>query len=367
LIKHPEYEANLRAYLVVAALLLAIFGSIAGYLYMKFSALAGQDFSPPPITVAATVAREESWPTTLEAVGTVRAARGVNLASETSGEIIAISIESGQRVEAGQLLVTLNDSVEQAELRRAEANLVLARQLYDRDASLVKQKSIPQSQYDRSRADLDAAMASLAEIEARLDNKRVVAPFSGTVGIIQVKVGDYIESGTPITTLQDLSSLDVDFSVPEQYFPQLQRGQPITLATSTSARIYTGHLQALDAAVDAATRNLALRARLDDSEGLLPGMFARIVVDLEQPQPVVTIPEIAVAYSLQGDIVWLVEQDGKQLVTNPRVVTTGRVRDGRVAILSGLAPGEQVISVGQNKLHRGAQVVLEDNPAPFTQ
>ncbi|MFV8816218.1 efflux RND transporter periplasmic adaptor subunit [Haliea sp. E17] len=357
----------MRAYLIVAALLLLIFGSIAGYLYMKFSALAAQDHTPPPITVAVTTAREESWPTTLEAVGTLRAARGVNLATETSGEIIDIAVESGQRVEAGQLLLTLNDSVEQAARERAQANLVLARQLYERDASLVKQKSIPQSQYDRSLADLTAATASLAEIEAQLKNKRIIAPFSGTIGIIRVKTGDYTESGTPITTLQDLSTLEVDFSVPERYFPGLRPGLPVSLRTSASKMSYDGRLIALDAAVDSSTRNLALRARLDSSEGLLPGMFARITVDLEQPRKVVTIPEIAVTYSLQGNTVWVVNKAGDGLEVEPRVVQTGQIMRGRVAVTGGLKAGERLVSVGQNKLYKGARVVLEKDPAEFTQ
>ncbi len=357
----------MRAYLTVAALLLLIFGSIAGYLYNKFSALAAQDFSPPPVTIAATVARSETWPSELEAVGTLRAARGVNLASETSGEITAISVESGQQVEAGQLLLTLNDSVEQAARKRAEANLVLAQQLYERDARLIRQKSIPQSQYDRALADLDAATASLAEIEAQLDNKRIFAPFAGTLGIIRVKAGDYIESGTAITTLQDLSTLEVDFSVPERYFPKLRAGLPVSLRSSASDRVYAGRLTAIDAAVDTGTRNLALRATLDDSAGLLPGMFARITIDLQDPREVVTIPEIAVTYSLHGDTVWLVEESGTDLVVDAQVVQTGQVRDGRIAVTAGLESGQRVVSVGQNKLHRGAKVVLEETPAEFTQ
>ncbi len=357
----------MRAYLTVAAILLLIFGSIAGYLYNKFSALAGQDFSPPPITVAVTAARSETWPSTLEAVGTLHAARGVNLASETSGEIVELAVDSGQQVEAGQTLLVLNDSVEQAARNRAEANLVLARQLYERDASLIKQKSIPQSQYDRAVADLNAASASLAEIEAQLRNKRVIAPFAGTVGIIRVKAGDYIESGTSITTLQDLASLEVDFSVPERYFPALHTGLPIQLFTSANQQGYSGQLIALDAAVDTSTRNLSLRARLDESRGLLPGMFARITVDLEQPRELVTVPEIAVTYSLHGNTVWVVEEVEGGLAVNPKVVQTGAVREGRIAVTGGLQAGDRLVSVGQNKLYRGARVVLEADPAPFTQ
>ncbi len=357
----------MRAYLYVAVLLLLIFGGISGYLYDKFSTLAATDFSPPPITVAVATAREETWPTLLEAVGSIRAARGVKLASETSGEIIDITVQSGEQVTAGQLLLTLNDSVEQASRKRAEANLVLARQLFQRDASLIRQKSIPQSQLDRSQADLDAAMASLAEIEAQLDNKRIIAPFAGTVGIIEVKRGDYIQAGTAITSLQDLSELEVDFSVPARHFPSLRSGLPMILRTASSDRDFVATLQAVDVAVDPGTRNLALRAVLEESDGLLPGMFARLLIDLQQPQRLVTLPETALSYSLQGDTVFVVVEDEKGLLVQPRVVKAGQTRDGRIAIVSGLEPGERVASVGQNKLYRGARIVAEQNPASFSQ
>jgi membrane fusion protein (multidrug efflux system) len=357
----------LRPYLTVILILVLIFGSITGYLFNKFQTLANTDFTPPPTLVTATEARIDTWPTTLEAVGTIRAARGANLAAETSGEIIAIPVKSGERVQAGQLLLTLNDSVEQASKKRQEANVVLARQLHKRDASLIKQKSIPQTQYDRSRAALDAAIATLAETEARLDNKRIVAPFAGTVGITEVKIGDYIESGTVITTLQDLSDLEVDFSVPARFFPRLRSGLGIELNTAISEQVFTATLEALDVAVDQATRNLALRARIIDSNGLLPGMFAQLRIDLDQPMDLVTLPETAVTYSLQGNTVYIIEEDPEGMKVTPRVVQTGPVKDGRIAVTSGLEAGDRVVSVGQNKLYRGARVTLQDNSPEFTQ
>ncbi|MEP5568170.1 MAG: efflux RND transporter periplasmic adaptor subunit [Halioglobus sp.] len=357
----------MRAYLTVIVLLIVIFGGIAGYLYDKFQTLANTDFTPPPTLVTATTAKVETWPVTLEAVGTIRAARGANLAAETSGEIIAISVKSGQQVEAGQLLLTLNDSVEQASKKRQQANVVLAEQLYKRDASLIKQKSIPQSQYDRSRADLDAAIATLAETEARLDNKRIVAPFAGSIGIIEVKTGDYIESGTSITTLQDLTELEVDFSVPARYFSNLRAGLKIELRTAASGQVFDATLEAMDVAVDKATRNLALRARVIESNGLLPGMFAQLLIDLDQPLELVTVPETAVTYSLQGNTIYLIEEGPDGLTVNPRVVETGAVVNGRIAVTTGLALGDRVVSVGQNKLYRGARVTLEENPPAFSQ
>jgi membrane fusion protein (multidrug efflux system) len=352
----------LRAYLIAALFLLLIFGGIFGYLYQQSAGQAGMAFTPPPITVAATTARTETWPSQLDAVGTIRAARGVELSAETSGEIIAIAVPSGADVQAGQLLLTLNDSVEQASRKRQEANLTLARLLYKRDASLVKKKSIPQSQYDRSQADLDSAIAQLAETEARLDNKRIVAPFQGTVGIIQVKVGDYIESGTPITTLQDLSELEIDFPVPARHFPQLRKGLSIAVHTAAFPdREFRATLQALDARVDAGTRNLLLRAIMDDSDGLLPGMFARLVVDLDQPVTVVTVPETAVSYSLHGNTIYVVQESDGELRVQPRVVQTGDARGGRIAIIDGLNGGEQVVTAGQNKLRRDARIVIDES------
>jgi len=354
----------LRAYLLVALILLLIFGGISGFIYNKTNRTTASGFTLPPITVAADRARTATWPSLLEAVGTIRATQGAELSAETSGEVIAIAVSSGEQVTTGQLLLTLNDSVEQASRKRLEANLELARLLYQRDASLVKQKSIPQSQYDRSKADLDSAIAQLAETDARLDNKRIVAPFNGTTGIIKVKVGDYVESGTSITTLQNLSQLEIDFSVPARHFPDLRKGLDIIVHTAAfPGREFHATLQALDAKVDAGTRNLLLRATLDDSAGMLPGMFARLIVDLDQPTSVITVPETAVSYSLHGNTVYVVEDSTDGLLAQPRVVATGDSRDGQIAIISGLQDGERVVTVGQNKLRRGARITIDEAAA----
>ncbi|MCB1841830.1 MAG: efflux RND transporter periplasmic adaptor subunit [Halioglobus sp.] len=351
----------MRAYLFVIMLLVVIFGGIAGYLYNKFSTLAATDFTPPPITIAAATAKNSTWPTQLEAVGTIRARRGVELSTETSGEVIDVAVSSGETVRQGQLLVTLNDKVEQASRERQEANLTLARLLFERDASLVKNKSIPQSQFDRSQADLDSAIAQLAETDARLENKRILAPFTGTTGIMRVRVGDYVEPGTPITTLQDLSQLEIDFSVPARHFPDLRPGLAVTVYTdAVPDKAFSASLAALDAKVDAGTRNLLLRAQLDSSEGMLPGMFARVIVDLEKPRKVVTVPETAVAYSLHGSTVWVLLQGRGETNVQPRVVKTGASRNGEIAITDGLLGGEWIVTVGQNKLYRGARVIIDD-------
>jgi membrane fusion protein, multidrug efflux system len=351
-----------RAYLIAIALLIAIFGSIGAYQYLRFAALASADFSPAPVTIAAATARAESWEQYLDAVGTIRAVHGVNLSAETSGQVTAIEFESGDTVAAGELLVVLNDELEQAARQNEIATLELARILYERDLKLIAQKSISQTQFDRSRADLDRARAQLAETEARIRNKRIHAPFAGTVGIRRIDLGDYIEPGTLIASLQDTSKLDVDFTLPAVHAPHLRPGLAISLQLDAwPQRRFAAELSALDTSVDADTRNLLLRARVKEPQGLLPGMFATLRLDLGSQQAVVTVPETAVTYSLQGDTIFVVEQDADgDLTAVSRVVRIGATRDGRSAVLDGIADGEQVVTAGQNKLFRGVKIIVDD-------
>ena len=350
----------MRAYLIVIVVLLAIFGSIAGFLFLQYYGFSNTDFTPQPIMVGAATARIEVRPRELEAVGTITAARGVELSTEESGEITAIDFISGSNVEAGDLLITINDKVEQASRERQIANLKLARLLYDRDKRLVRQKSIPESQYDRSKADLESAIAQLAEIEARLENKRMRAPFAGTTGIIQVKVGDYVAPGTTITTLQDLSELEVDFSLPARHYPKLVKGLKIRVQVAAfPGEYFNATLQAVDSRVDTETRNLLLRATIDTNKGLLPGMFARLVVDLGKSDSVVTVPDTAITYSLHGNIIHVIEHTQDGVIAKSRVVKTGESQRGRTPVFTGLDAGEQVVSAGQNKLIRGAIVAID--------
>lgn len=353
----------MKAYALAIGLLLLIFGAIGGYLYQRFSAFASMDFSPPPVTIAASEARRESWNETLNAVGTIQSVRGIELTSETSGEITEIRFSSGDQVATGELLVVLNDQVERASQRNQTAALELAQILFERDQQLLERNSIPQTQFDRSRADLQRTQAQLAETEARLANKRIEAPFAGTIGISHLDVGDYVSPGTVIATLQDHTELEIDFTVPARYAPLLRTGLPVTLRVDAyPERTFAAEITALDARVDPGTRNVLLRARIREVDGLLPGMFAALDVDLDRRRDVVTIPETAMTYALQGNTVYVIEplEDGA-LTAVARVVEAGTVRDGRVAVLAGIEPGERVVSVGQNKLYRGVRVVIDES------
>jgi len=352
-----------RGYLSVIALLIGIFGSIAAYVHVQNSADQNADFAPPPVTIAAGVARQEARVSYLDAVGTVKAIRGIDLTSESAGEITALHFDSGDEVEAGQLLLVLNDEVEQASRLSQIASRELAEILFERDRQLIEQKSIPRTQYDRSKADLERARAQLAETEARLKNKRIHAPFSGILGIRRVEFGDYLSPGTIIAALQDRSALEIDFTVPARFAPQLQIGQQIDY----SAKAYPGQtfgaeLVAIDARADPGTRSLLLRARISKPGGVIPGMFASLRIDLGSNQSVVTVPETAVTYSLHGNTVFVIEPtEDAGLTALAHIVTVGEVRDGRTAILGGLEAGERIVTAGQNKLHRGVRVVIDES------
>ncbi|MCH2172433.1 efflux RND transporter periplasmic adaptor subunit [Myxococcota bacterium] len=353
----------MRAYLFVVALLAAIFVSIGTYKYVQISALANASFERPPVTVAAATATLESWSQYIDAVGTIKAARGINLTSEESGEVIAINFASGDSVESNQLMVVLNDRVEIARRESQRATLELADLQFTRNKELLLKNSVSHSDYDRSKADLDRARADLAETEAILSNKRIRAPFSGVAGIRQVELGDYVSPGTVVATLQDLTELQIDFSLPAQSAPRLRAGQRIELEVDAyPGRIFIAHLMALDSQIDPNTRNLLARAKISEGEGLLPGMFAYLRLYPGSSEDLVTVPETAVTYSLHGNIVYLIEPgpDGGLTATS-KVVETGETREGRTSILAGLDARSRVVTAGQNKLYRGVRVAVDED------
>ena len=355
----------MRAYLLAIALLLTLLGGTAFFIYQRFAAMAGGAYAPPPVTVAAAVAEERPWRELIDAVGTVRAARGILLNAQVSGDITTLHVASGQDVAAGDPLFDIDDEQERATRERLEARLRLARQLYERDARLIRENSIPQSQLDRSSADFEAAQAELAEIDALLKKKRITAPFAGRLGILQVRLGDFVEAGDPLVTLQDISRLEVDFSVPDRYAPLMHPGLRLTLRTAAfPERRFAATLQAIDSRVDENTRNLLLRAVVTEGEGLLPGMFARLTIDLDRESRRVFVPETAVSYSLQGNLVYVIEEDEAGLFVSPRIVSTAGTSAGDVAIASGIDRGERVVIAGQNKLYRGARVQIDEDALP---
>ncbi|HAR06354.1 MAG TPA: efflux transporter periplasmic adaptor subunit [Pseudomonas sp.] len=356
----------LGAVVVVVAILAALkFNSIYQQI-QQFQA------PKPAIDVEAEVARRMDWQSRLPAIGTLKASQGIDLSVEIAGTITDVQFQSGEKVSKGQAIVLLDSEMEQASLVSAEADLSLARLEFQRARSLLDRQAISRSEYDRLNAQSQKAEASVAQLRASLAKKRILAPFSGTIGIRQVDVGDYIAAGTPIATLQGLSTLYVDFFLAEQHVPLLALGQKVRLRVAAYPdERFEGVISALNPKVETTTRNVQVRAELANPDGrLLPGMFADLQVLLPTENAQVVVPETAITYTLYGNSVLLVTEgtppegvnrDEPYLVVERRFVTTGERRDGLVVVLDGLEGGEQVITAGQLKLDSGTHVAIAEN------
>lgn len=331
----------------------------------------------PAINVEVVEASRMPWQSRLPAIGTLTASQGIDLSVEIAGTISDVQFRSGEKVRKGQPIVLLDNEIEQATLAAAEADLHLAKVEFERARSLIDRQAISRSEFDRLNAESLKAQASVAQLKASLAKKRILAPFSGTIGIRQVDVGGFVAAGTPIATLQDLSTLFVDFYLAEQQVPLLAIGQPVRVRVAAfPGEEFKGSIVALNPKVEITTRNVRVRAELaNPGERLLPGMFADLQVLLPSEDTKVIVPETAITYTLYGNSVLAIKEgqppepeDGAEapprnepyLVVERRFVKTGERRDGQVVIMEGLEAGEQVVIAGQLKLDSGAHVAIAE-------
>lgn len=351
---------------VVLLIVLALGGIKAFSIYRQIQVFSAPK---PAISVAAAKAEQRQWQERLPAVGSLKALQGVELSLEVAGTVKHLHFDSGQQVKVGQLLLELDSEQEAALLGTAQADLGLAKVDFGRGSQLVGDSAISRGEFDRLTAQYRRNQAVVEQLKASLAKKSMKAPFSGTIGIRQVDVGDYLASGTVIATLQDLSSLYVDFNVPEQALPQLSLGQQVLVQVAAfPGQTFPARLSAINPKVEESTRNLLLRATLANPDGkLLPGMFASLLVLLPDPQLQVVVPESAITYTLYGNSVYVVGEkkadDGQtHLVAEQRTVQTGERRDGVVVVRNGLQAGEQVVTAGQLKLSPGAAIRISQDP-----
>ncbi|HUJ88544.1 MAG TPA: efflux RND transporter periplasmic adaptor subunit [Burkholderiales bacterium] len=360
----------------VALLFGGIFGfqAFKGRMIKKFMSSRGV----PAQTVSTVKAAYSEWQPSIAAVGTLRAVRGADLAPEVAGIVNAIHFKSGDEVKAGAPLVDLNTAQEAAQLQALQAAAQLAEINYARDSQQLKVKAVSQAVVDADAANLKAALAQVAQQRALIDKKLIRAPFAGRLGIRAVDLGQYLSPGTKLVTLQALDPILVDFTVPQSMLEQISVGQEVAAKSDAfPGEQFGGKISAIDAKVDSATRNVTVRAALSNPKHrLLPGMFATVQVASGAAQRRLTLPQTAISYNPYGDVVYVVEEQGKgpdgkpKLVAQQRFVTTGATRGDQVAVLSGVKEGDQVVSAGQIKLHNGSPVLINnavqptDNPAP---
>jgi membrane fusion protein (multidrug efflux system) len=369
----------IKMLLIVGAVLVLVFGYIIGAPIVGFLLMPKGAFTPIQ-TVSTVHAQKTQWQTQLRSVGTLHAVQGADLASEVAGLVTRIGFRPDEDVRKGTLLVQLRDDSDRAQLAALQAAAVLAAQTYARDAELIKTNAISQTVYDAALANMKGARAQADAQAAAVEKKAIRAPYDGRVGIRQVDVGQYVAAGQVLVTLQHLDPIYVDFEVPQQQLDLLRTGSKVTLTTdAVVGKTFTGEIVAFDPKVDPVTRNVHVRALIQNPDKkLLPGMFATVVTDVGAPQSLITLPQTAVVYNPYGDTVFVVTKSpasqnptGKdQLSVEQRFVTIGEARGDQVAILRGVSTKDQVVGAGQLKLKNGTLVTinnsvqLPNNPAP---
>ena len=364
----------IRKILLAVFIVLAVVGGLAGVKALQIKKLIsdGKSYVQPPESVSSAVVREEKWQGTLTAIGSIMAVQGVTITPEISGLVREITFESGAVVSQSNLLVRLDTSLEEAQLRALEAQEELARLNLARERTLRSQNMVSQASLDAAEATLKQAQGTADATRATSQKKTIRAPFAGRLGIRLVNLGQYLDTGKPIVSLQSLTPVYANFSLPQQDLAQLKTGMSVRVTTDTyPGRVFDGTLTAINPELDQTTRSVGLQATFANADQLLrPGMFARAEVLLAEEQPLLVIPATSVLSAPYGDSVYVIEckpgkDSGKsQLVVRQHFVRTGRARGDYVSVESGLKVGERIVSAGIFKLRNGMSVTESKELAP---
>jgi membrane fusion protein (multidrug efflux system) len=357
-------------------LMLGVTAVIVGALgFMKFkqiqSAVHASAFQPPPEAVTSIVAHREQWPATMTVIGTMEAVQGVTVSADLPGAVARIAFESGKSVHAGDILVELDTRQERAQLASLEAQRDLAKVNFGRMQQLVDDGVISRMEYDQASSQQKATEANVAEIRATIERKTIRAPFSGILGIRQVNLGQYLSAGQAIVSLQALNPIYVNFGVPQQALSQVVIGHAVRVAKEDQPSVaFSGRVTAVDSVVNEATRNIQIQATLSNPEGKLrPGMFAQVEVPLGAARSVIALPASAINYAPYGDSVFVItdlkDPSGKAYrgVQQQFVKVEGSHGD-QVAVVSGVNPGDEVVTSGVFKLRNGAAVQVNNKVQP---
>jgi len=390
----------IKRFIIAFVLLVLIGGGIVGFNLFRDNAIK-QYFAtmkPPAATVSTTVVKPIAWTPGIEAIGTVSAVRGVDLTVETAGIVKDILFSANQKVEAGSVLVQLDDAVQRADLDAQKAQAALDQVALKRAMELQKRGVGSDVALDNARAAASASESQVNKLQAILDQKQLKAPFKGTAGIPKIDLGQYLAPGTAVVTLQDLDTMRVDFTVPEQQLPLLKIGQAVRLGIGNGDMPFTGAIRGINPKIDPSSRLVSVRAEVANPEGkLAPGQFVQVRVELPEENNVLAVPQTALTSSLYGDFIYVVQPakpaaeakpaagaadtqaDGEKpaegakpaagndkpgLVLSQVFVTPGRRNGGLVEILKGVEAGDEVVTAGQNRLSGGMSVNVDNTIDP---
>jgi membrane fusion protein (multidrug efflux system) len=364
-----------RPLLILFVAVAALMGGIYGwhvFVAKKFIEPMMKGMASAPQTVSTTIAAASSWQSRTQALGTLRAVRGADLAAQASGVVDKIHIESGAEVAAGAVLLILKPNDDPAKLAQAQAQAELAAITLKRDQEQLEAQAVSQATVDTDASNLKAARAQVAAQQALIEEKVVRAPFAGRLGIRLVDEGQYLAAGTTVVTLQALDPIFIDFYVPQQALARLKVKQAVSATVDAYPGVaFIGNVASVNSKVDTASRNVQIRASFANADRrLVPGMYANVDIDDGDPSTLVTLPQSAITYNPYGNTVYLVQKNGTDDKGNPKLtvlqhfVKLGETRGDQVAVLSGIAAGDEVVTAGQMKLRNGSSVVINNKILP---
>jgi membrane fusion protein (multidrug efflux system) len=358
----------------VIAGLVTLFLIIAGIKAWQIMTLisSGKKMVPPPMTVTSAEVKKGDWQPMLSAVGSISPVQGAMISAELAGTVAEIDFLSGALVKKGDVLLKLDASAEQAQMRSAEADAELAKKDFERAQDLATRKVISAAELDTAQSKYTQKKAAVENMQSAIDKKQIHAPFDGVAGIRAVNPGQMVKAGDPLVSLQALDKVFVDFSLPQQQLAEIKPDLPVKVTTDALPdREFEGKLTAVNPAVDAATRNLSLQATLENTDhALRAGMFARVKVLLPRKNETLFVPSTAVSYAPYGNSVFVIEKKTDEktkqenLVIRQAFIRTGETRGDFVAITEGVKASEQVVSTGVFKLRNGMNVVVDNKLAP---
>jgi len=369
----------------------AVFGALFLYKMNQFAGFANMKWTPPPTAVTTIVAAEEEWRPSVKAVGSVAAVQGVTVSTDEPGIVTKINFESGQFVKEGDILVQLDIGPEVAQFASAQAQQRLADLNLKRQENLLKSRVSSQADYDAAKAQFDQATARVDEVKSLINKKTIRAPFSGQLGLRMVNLGQYLQSGAQVAPLQSLDPIYVNFFVPQQHLGSIKPGQVVNVKVDGfPGRVFAGKITALDSVIDEATRNVRIQATLPNTDSTLrPGMYVNVDLPSSESAKYVTLPSSAIQFAPYGDSVFVVEEmtqpdppapagnsgenapkvttaaeKKKYLGARQQIIKIGQSEGDRFAVVSGVKPGEQVVTAGGFKLHQGDAVAVNNSLPP---
>ena len=328
-------------------------------------------FSPPPEAVTTTKVTKADWRESFDTVGSFVSMQGSTLSAKESGNVVAVHFESGAKVKAGDILIEIDHSVEEANLRGATARLELAKQNLERASKLRGQSALALSSLEDSQSKVRQSESEVQSIKAAIERKTIVAPFDGRAGIRTVNVGSFVNAGTPLVPLYALNPIYFNFSVPQQLAPQLAVNTDVSVRVDAfPSRVFAGKVTAINPNIDEVLRTISIQATVQNpQEEILPGMFGSVHFEIGNSISLLVIPSLSVAYAPYGNSVYVVERtrdaEGKESTTaRQQIVQLGRSRGDFVSVTKGLTEGDEIVATGSFKLRPGAKIQIKQEGTP---